>query len=78
MLSNRLPVSSRPEFVALPSDPKVRLTPEQSASLWGGDFNILARMIIDGYRASLTQPSLNLSQGTSSSLSVPEGDKYGT
>lgn len=54
MLSTRLPVSSRPEFVAMPSDPNVRLTPEQEASLFGGDFNAFVRMLADGYRASLS------------------------
>lgn len=43
-----LPVSARPDFVALPSDPNVPLTPEQTAALWGGDIEDALRMIIHG------------------------------
>lgn len=44
---NRLPVSSRPDFTPLPSDPHA-LTPEQSAALWGGDVDGVLRRIVRG------------------------------
>lgn len=61
MRSKQLPVSSRPEFVALPSDPTIPLTPEQDKALWGGDVNAMLRDITKSamrdtaYIARLTQ-----------------------
>jgi hypothetical protein len=44
----RLPLECNPEFTALPSDPSVPLTPEQSAALWGGDVEGVLRSIVHG------------------------------
>lgn len=43
-----LPLSRNPEFVALPSDPAIPLTPEQEAALWGGDVDGVLRAIRRG------------------------------
>lgn len=43
-----LPLSRNPEFVALPSDPAIPLTPEQEAALWGGDVDGVLRTIRRG------------------------------
>lgn len=49
-MNKQLPVSSRPDFTPLPSDPKARLTPEQSAALWRGDVDgFLKRMVKDQF-----------------------------
>lgn len=37
MPTSRLPISARPDFTALPSDPRMPLKPAQIAALWGGN-----------------------------------------
>lgn len=68
MPSDILPVSARPDFIALPSDPCAPLTPEQSQALWGGDVDGLLRTIVRGAWADFLQQS----HSTPLSDAIPE------
>lgn len=48
-----LPLSSRADFVPLPSDPSIPLTPEQEKALFRGDVERVARLIYQGILADL-------------------------
>lgn len=63
-----------PNGVPVPDDPSVKLTPEQLNALFSNPVaNARVSSMLARHARPLTQPSLNLSQGTSSLLSVPEG-----